>query len=112
MTPEYEAKPIAIPITKECSTLTKPEAGVIPASPAIAPLIAATTLGFPVRIHESPAQINAETDEAICVTITVFPATPPDASALPALNPNQPSHNKEDPKTAKGILWGTIIAGP
>ena len=64
-TPEYDAIPIAIPITNECSTLTNPDAGVIPARPAIAPLIAATTLGLPVRIHESPAQINPETDDAI-----------------------------------------------
>ena len=56
--------PIAIAITNACSTLTKPEAGVIPASPAIAPLIPATMDGFPVLIHEKPTQINAETDEA------------------------------------------------
>ena len=37
--------------------------------------------------------------------MTVFPATPPEAAnALPALNPNQPSHSKEEPKTASGIL--------
>ena len=39
--------------------------GVIPASPAIAPLIVATTDGFPVLTHESPPQIKAETDEAM-----------------------------------------------
>jgi len=54
-TPEYEITPIAIPITNACSTLTNPDAGVIPARPAIAPLIVATTEGFPVLIHERPA---------------------------------------------------------
>lgn len=103
---------MAIPITKECSTLTKPDAGVIPANPAMAPLIAATTLGFPVLIQDSPTQIRAETDDAMWVTITVFPATPPEARALPALNPNHQSHNKEEPKTAIGILCGTMMAGP
>src|SRR5574338_20881 len=101
-----------MPITNECSTLTYPEAGVIPANPAIAPLIAAITLGFPVLIQESPTQMRADTADAMCVTITVFPATPPEASALPALNPNQPNHNNDDPKTAIGILCGIIMAGP
>ena len=57
--------PIAIPITKACSTLTNPDAGVIPARPAMAPLIVATTDGFQVLIHERPAQIKAETDDAM-----------------------------------------------
>ncbi len=64
-TPEYDITPIAIPITNACSALTNPEAGVIPARPAIAPLMVATTDGFPVLTHESPAQIKAETDEAM-----------------------------------------------
>ena len=103
---------MAIPIIKACSTLTYPDAGVIPASPAIAPFIAVITLGFPVLIQASPTHINAETADAKCVTITVLPATPPEARALPALNPNQPNHKSEEPNTAIGILWGTIIDGP
>src|ERR687884_640005 len=99
--------PIPTPITKACSTLTYPEAGVIPASPAIAPFIAAITLGLLVLIQERPTHIRAETDEAICVLITVFPAIPPAANALPALKPNQPSHKTEEPRTAIGMLWGT-----
>ena len=112
ITPKYDAIPTANPIANACSTLTYPEAGVIPASPAIAPFIAAITLGLWVRIQERATQTNAETDEAICVTIIVLPATPPEAKALPALNPNQPNHKSEDPRTASGILCGTIIAGP
>ncbi len=43
----------------------------------------------------------------------MFPATPPDAaSALPALNPNHPSHSNDEPRTASGMLCGIIIAGP
>ena len=50
---------------KADSTLTYPDAGVIPASPAIAPLIAAITLGFPVLFHDSPTHISAETADAM-----------------------------------------------
>src|SRR5919197_2860591 len=104
--------PTANPIAKACSTLTYPDAGVIPASPAIAPFIAAMILGLCVLIQESATHTRAETAEAIWVTITVFPATPPEASALPALNPNQPNHKREDPSTAIGILCGTMMDGP
>src|SRR5690242_4076592 len=100
ITPRYDAIPTAIPITNACSTLTYPDAGVIPASPAIAPLIAAMTLGFPVLIHESPTHIKAEIADANCVLIIVIPDSAPAAYALPALKPNQPSHNNEEPKTA------------
>jgi hypothetical protein len=41
----------------------------------------------------------------------VLPATPPDASSLPALKPNHPSQRRDDPRTARGILCGTIIEG-
>ncbi len=64
-TPQYDSRPIAIPMTNGCSTLTYPDAGVIPARPAMAPFIAATTLGFPVLIHERPTQISAEIDDAM-----------------------------------------------
>ena len=103
---------MAIPITKECSTLTYPDAGVIPARPAIAPLTAATTEGLPVLSQDMPTHINAETEEAMCVTMTVFPASEPEASALPALNPNQPNQRSAEPVTANGMLCGTSIAGP
>src|SRR5574337_345242 len=103
-TARYDPIPIAIPSTNACSTLMYPDAGVMPTSPAIAPLIAAITLGLPVRIHDNPTQINAEIDDAMCVLMIVFPAKLPDASALPALNPNHPSHNNDEPKTAIGIL--------
>src|SRR5579885_114379 len=101
-----------MPKTKLCSTLTYPDAGVIPAKPAIAPLIADIILGFPVRIHDNPTQIRAEIDEAICVLMMVFPARLPEANALPALKPNHPNHNNEEPRTAIGILCGIMIDGP
>ena len=54
----------------------------------------------------------ADVAEAIWVTSKVLAASAPEAKALPALNPNHPIHNKDAPKTARGILCGTIISGP
>ena len=71
---------------------------------AASPLMAAVLDGLPARFHESPIQTRAEVDEAICVTSKVFAASDPEASALPALNPYQPSQSSVAPMTASGIL--------
>jgi hypothetical protein len=76
---------------------TKPEAGVMEASPAIAPVTAPTMLGLPnfthsMRIHTSAA-VAAET----WVTVMAMPASPPAVSALPALKPNHPTHSMQAP---------------
>src|SRR5918998_4543127 len=101
-----------MPSRNEFCALMKPAAGVTPASPEIAPLIAAVLDGLPARLQESAIQTSAEVDEAMCVTSKVFAASDPDASALPALNPYQPSQSNVAPITASGILCGTIMSGP
>src|SRR5579872_1712092 len=107
-----DAKPTIIPITTANSTATYPEAAVIPARPATAPLIAAITLDFRVRIQNITTQIRHDTADAICVFTIVIPERDPAAYALPALNPNHPSHKSDEPRTASGILCGTMMPGP
>src|ERR671920_1216796 len=101
-----------MPSRNEFWALMKPAAGVTPASPEIAPLIAAVLDGLPARFHESAIQTRAEVAAPICVTSRVFAASDPEARALPALNPYQPIQSSVAPMTASGILWGTMISGP
>ena len=58
---------------------------------------------------KSCAQLNPAEAAAVLVTTKAFTAKPFAASALPALNPNQPNHNKPVPNTTKGILCGVGI---
>src|SRR5690349_22865124 len=101
-----------MPRKNEFCALIKPDAGVTPANPAIAPFMTAVVDGFFDRLHDSPIQTIADVADAICDTSSVLPARDPDARALPALNPNQPSQSIVAPITARGILCGTMISGP
>src|SRR5919108_4159563 len=101
-----------MPKKKEFCALIKPAAGVTPAKPDIAPLMAAVVDGLPALFHDRSIHTTADVAEAICVTRSVLAANDPDAKALPALNPNQPIHSNVAPITASGILWGTMISGP
>ena len=85
--------------------LMYPEAGVMPASPAITPFITATQLGLPL-IHESTIHTNAEHDPPICVETMADVAMDPEVRALPALNPNHPIHNRVAPSAARGRFEG------
>src|SRR5687767_9880038 len=110
--PKYEANPNTIPKKNELCAVMKPAAGVTPARPQIAPLIAAVVDGFFDLFHDSKIQTTADVTAPIWVTRNAFAAKAPDASALPALKPNQPNQSKDAPRTARGILCGTIISGP
>src|SRR5581483_2053034 len=101
-----------MPSMNEFCGLIKPDAGVTPARPATAPLMTAVVEGLPDLFHESAIHTIADVAEAMWVTSSVFAARPPEASALPALKPNQPIQSRVAPMTASGILWGTMISGP
>ena len=85
------------PIINAPSGPTKPDAGVIEASPAIVPVTKPTNVGFP-NFSQS---MNIQTKEAVaaetCVTSIAIPASSFAARALPALKPNQPTHNIDAP---------------
>src|ERR671919_824057 len=101
-----------MPKKNEVWAVIKPAAGVTPARPEMAPLMTAVVEGFPALFHERNNHTIADVTEPMWVTSKVLAAKPPDANALPALNPNHPIHSKLAPKTASGMLWGTMISGP
>src|SRR6266850_6187849 len=96
----------------EAETSTKPDAGVIATSPATAPAAAPSTLGAPLCSHETVIQVSAAIAAAVFVTTKAFAASPPDASALPALNPNHPNHRSEAPSTTIVASCGSIDSVP
>ena len=76
---------------------TNPDAGVMATRPATDPEIAPNALGLPLRIHSARAQLNAAAAAAKCVLTKALVARDPAFSALPALNPNQPTQRRQAP---------------
>src|SRR5262245_52313606 len=85
---------------------TNPDAGVIATNPATAPEIAPKTLGFPVRSHSTPLHPTTAAAAPKWVATNALVARLPDPRALPALNPNHPTHNREAPITLRTTLCG------
>src|SRR5690349_20150148 len=88
--------------------LTNPDAGVMATSPATAPEIPPSTLGLPLRIHSAPAQPRAAVAAAKCVATNALVARLPAPRALPALNPNHPTHSRHAPIKLSTTLCGGI----
>src|SRR5271157_2361637 len=88
--------------------VTNPAAGVIATSPATAPEIPPSTLGLPFRIHSAPAHPTAAAAAAKCVATKALVARLLAASALPALNPNHPTHRRQAPIKLSTTLCGGI----
>ena len=78
-------------------------------SPATAPEITPSTVGFLLKIKSMTAQVSPAIAVAICVTTNALAANPLALRALPALNPNQPTHSRPAPTTANGKLCGGDI---
>src|ERR1700693_214549 len=87
---------------------TNPAAGVIATSPATAPEIAPSALARPFLIHSAALQLIAAAAVAKCVATNALVAKPLAARALPALNPNQPTHSKHAPIKLSTRLCGGI----
>src|SRR5262245_19161156 len=87
---------------------TKPAAGVIATSPATAPEAAPSTVGLPRVIHSVNIQPSAAAAAPVLVARKAVAARPLASSALPALNPNQPTHSRAAPTTVRGRLCGCI----
>src|SRR6201994_3268478 len=96
---QKQITPAAKPITIEPPGSRKPEAGVMATRPATAPEMAPSTDGLPLTIHSANIQPSVAAAVAICVTAIAMPARPFDATADPALKPNQPTHNSDAPIT-------------
>src|SRR5271169_4496707 len=96
------------PIARADLGPTNPAAGVIATSPATAPEMAPKALALPFLIHSARLQLIAAVAAAKCVATNALLASPFDASALPALNPNQPTHSKHAPMKLNTRLCGGI----
>src|SRR6516165_9639522 len=87
---------------------TKPAAGVMATSPATAPEIAPSALARPFLNHSARLQLSAAAAAPKWVATKALVASPPEASALPALKPNHPTHNKHAPMKLSTMLCGGI----
>src|SRR5215475_211121 len=100
--------PAINPITSAGIGPTNPAAGVIATSPATAPEIAPSALALPFLIHSAALQPTAAAAAPKCVATNALEARPLAASALPALNPNHPTHSKHAPIKLTTKLCGGI----
>src|ERR1035438_4601364 len=89
---------------------TKPDAGVIATNPATAPEMPPSILGLPDFIHSAAIQPKAADAAAKWVATKALDARPLAAAALPALNPNQPTHSKQAPITLSTMLCGFMAS--
>src|SRR5688572_22265479 len=95
-------------MTIAAGTVTNPEAGVIVANPATIPDATPNTLGRPFKIHSVTPQLSAAAAAEKWVAAKALVANPPAPNALPALNPNQPTHNNPAPSKVNTTLCGGI----
>src|SRR5438270_5896156 len=89
---------------------TYPHAGVITTSPPTAPEQNPSTLGFPRSTYSSIAHVNDAIAVASVVVVNAFAAIPSAPSALPALNPYQPTQSIPEPTMQRTMLWGAMIS--
>src|SRR5512143_3900735 len=87
---------------------TKPAPWVTVASPATAPEIPPSALALPLRNLSASIQETAPAADAKCVATNALVASEDAASALPALNPNQPTHKRQAPMKLSTRLCGFI----
>src|SRR6185295_10394799 len=100
--------PATSPMQNAAGIVTKPDAGVIVARPATMPDAAPRTLGLPFNNHSVAVQLKAAAAAEKCVAAKALVASPPAFNALPALNPNQPTHNRPVPTSENTTLCGII----
>src|SRR5262245_55479133 len=100
--------PAAAPITRPATGVTNPDAGVIATNPQTAPDIPPSTLGLPVSCHSIANHPNVPAAAAKCVAAKALVESEPADSALPALNPNQPTQSMQAPMTLRIKLCGGI----
>ena len=85
----------------------KPAAGVTATRPTTMAVAAPTAVGLPFRIASRNVHTTSVAAGASIVVTNARPAMPFAASALPALNPNQPNQSRPAPSSVSGTLWGS-----
>src|SRR5688500_20050128 len=96
------------PVTIADKGLTNPAAGVTATSPTTIPVAAPTAVAFPVRLRSRRLHTTSAAIGANIVLANASAANGVAASALPALQPNQPNHTIAVPSSVQGTLCGTI----
>src|SRR5262249_36748946 len=104
--------PAASPMSTAAFGPRKPEAWVMARRPATAPEAMPSTLGLPLATHSVNIQASAALAVAMWVTANAMPARPSEATAEPALKPNQPTHRSEAPMTVRVRLCGAMASLP
>src|SRR5262245_54013103 len=97
------------PIGSAARTGTNPAAGVIATRPATAPVTAPRAVGLPCFHASIAIQASAAAAAAVLVDAKAIAANPFAATALPALNPNQPNQRRPAPMKVKSTLLGFEI---
>src|ERR1043165_1839775 len=87
--------------------LMKPAAGVIATRPTTMAVAAPTAVALPERITSRNVQTTSVAVGASIVVMNARPAIGLAASALPALQPNQPNQSSPAPRRTKGTLCGS-----
>src|SRR5512136_495121 len=100
-----------MPMTMAAAGPTYPAAGVMATRPATAPETTPRDAGRPLY-QLAHIQARAPAAAAVFVTTNAFAARPFAASALPALNPNQPNQSIAAPRRAKGMFEGSMLYSP
>src|SRR5436190_22967517 len=104
--------PARTPMMTAPVEFTKPQAGVITTRPATAPEQKPRTLGLPRVMYSAIGQTNEATAVASVVVMNALAATPSAATALPALNPYQPTQSIPVPTMQSTMLCGGIGSLP
>src|SRR5881397_461388 len=97
-----------MPITTDAWAVTYPDAGVMATRPTTRPVAAPTAVTLPERRKSTTAHVTSAAAAAVLVLVNASAAKPFAARADPALNPNQPNHNRPAPRSTSGTLCGTI----
>src|SRR6185436_16061186 len=104
--------PAAMPIKSAPAGVTNPQAGVITTRPATAPEQKPRTLGLPLSTHSAMGQTKEAIAVARVVVVNALAAMPSAATALPALNPYQPTQSMPVPTMQRTMLWGAMFSLP
>src|SRR6476646_9643047 len=84
-----------------------PAAGVIATRPTTIAVAAPTAVGLRDRAASRKVQTSSVAAGASIVVTNASPAIGLAASALPALNPNQPKQRSPAPSSVNGTWWGS-----
>src|SRR3954470_7533634 len=87
--------------------LMYPAAGVIATSPTTMAVAAPTAVGLRERAASRKVHTRSVAAGASMVVTKASPAIGLAASALPALNPNQPNQSRPEPRSVSGTLCGS-----